>query len=94
MANRNHNWTNREADIKVTNFPYLVSCYSTHSLCKAQGSRKTPKRLKPVLKLLDTMIWRHGKCAYKALRDKVCPTKVCTVMTPSQELTGVIVCLF
>jgi telomerase reverse transcriptase len=23
------------------------------------------------------MIWRHGKCGYKPLRDKVCPSKVC-----------------
>ncbi|KAI6025951.1 hypothetical protein F5J12DRAFT_716154, partial [Pisolithus orientalis] len=40
------------------------------------GRCKTPKRLKDVLLLLDKMIWRHGKCAYKPLRDKVCPSKV------------------
>lgn len=40
------------------------------------GRCKTPKRLKDVLLLLDKMIWRHGKCAYKPLRDKVCPSKI------------------
>ncbi|KIY44167.1 hypothetical protein FISHEDRAFT_52703, partial [Fistulina hepatica ATCC 64428] len=40
------------------------------------GRCKTPKRLKGVLELLEKMIWRHGKCAYLPLRDKVCPSKV------------------
>ncbi|KAG2047676.1 hypothetical protein BDR06DRAFT_896980, partial [Suillus hirtellus] len=40
------------------------------------GTCKTPKRLKEVLVLLDKMIWRHGKCHYKLLRDTVCPSKV------------------
>ncbi|KAG1798207.1 uncharacterized protein HD556DRAFT_1232582, partial [Suillus plorans] len=40
------------------------------------GTCKTPKRLKDVLVLLDKMIWRHGKCHYKLLRDTVCPSKV------------------
>ncbi|KAG2356178.1 hypothetical protein BDR07DRAFT_1301185, partial [Suillus spraguei] len=40
------------------------------------GPCKTPKRLKDVLVLLDKMIWRHGKCPYKLLRDKVCTSKV------------------
>ncbi|KAG2124005.1 hypothetical protein DEU56DRAFT_744922, partial [Suillus clintonianus] len=40
------------------------------------GTCKTPKRLKDVLVLLEKMIWRHGKCGYKLLRDKVCPSKV------------------
>ncbi|KII85187.1 hypothetical protein PLICRDRAFT_116545 [Plicaturopsis crispa FD-325 SS-3] len=43
---------------------------------KTKGSCKTPKRLKDVLGLLDKIIWRHGKCAYKPLRDKTCPSKV------------------
>jgi hypothetical protein len=25
---------------------------------------------------LEKMIWRHGKCGYKPLRDKACPSKV------------------
>jgi len=41
-----------------------------------KGPVKTPKRLKPVLPLLEKMIWRHAKCGYKPLRDKVCPSKV------------------
>ncbi|KAF8440398.1 hypothetical protein L210DRAFT_3400793, partial [Boletus edulis BED1] len=40
------------------------------------GRCKTPKRLKEVLSLVEKMIWRHGKCGYKPLRDKVCPSKV------------------
>ncbi|KZP22725.1 hypothetical protein FIBSPDRAFT_910389 [Athelia psychrophila] len=52
---------------------------------KAKGSVKTPKRLKETLSLLEKLIWRHGKCAYKALRDKSCSSKVCDV-TPALEL--------
>ena len=36
----------------------------------------TPKRVKSALDLLDKMIRRHGRCAYKALRDIACPSKV------------------
>ncbi|KAF8554611.1 hypothetical protein OG21DRAFT_1412295, partial [Imleria badia] len=43
---------------------------------KVLGNCKTPKRLKDVLQLAEKMIWRHGKCGYKPLRDKVCPSKV------------------
>ncbi|KAF7974772.1 hypothetical protein HWV62_11243 [Athelia sp. TMB] len=43
---------------------------------KALGSCKTPKRLKETLSLLEKMVWRHSKCAYKALRDKACPSKI------------------
>ncbi|KIJ66968.1 hypothetical protein HYDPIDRAFT_85706, partial [Hydnomerulius pinastri MD-312] len=42
----------------------------------ALGNCKTPKRLKDTLQLIEKMIWRHGKCGYKPLRDKVCPSKV------------------
>ncbi|KAG2133254.1 uncharacterized protein EDB93DRAFT_887401 [Suillus bovinus] len=42
------------------------------------GTCKTPKRLKDVLVLLEKMIWRHGKCHYKLLRDTVCPSKITT----------------
>ncbi|KAF5382158.1 hypothetical protein D9615_004408 [Tricholomella constricta] len=38
---------------------------------KAKGSCKTPKRLKEILPLLETMLWRHIKCRYKLLRDKL-----------------------
>ncbi|KAA1467623.1 hypothetical protein DENSPDRAFT_769983, partial [Dentipellis sp. KUC8613] len=40
-------------------------------------SFKTPKRLKSTLQLLEKMIWRHGKCHYRALRDMACPSHVC-----------------
>ncbi|KAJ3720782.1 hypothetical protein DFJ43DRAFT_1004797, partial [Lentinula guzmanii] len=44
------------------------------------GPCKTPKRLKAVLPLLDKLIWRHGKCKYRLLRDLACPSRV-----PSQR---------
>ncbi|CCM03069.1 uncharacterized protein FIBRA_05189 [Fibroporia radiculosa] len=43
-----------------------------------KGPCKTPKRLKPVLAMLDQMIWRHGKCGYKALLNIACPSKIRT----------------
>ncbi|KAG6862537.1 hypothetical protein C0995_000085 [Termitomyces sp. Mi166 len=43
---------------------------------KSLGSCKTPKRLKEILLLLESMIWRHKKCGYTPLRDKVCPSKL------------------
>ncbi|KAH7884432.1 hypothetical protein F5I97DRAFT_1811644 [Phlebopus sp. FC_14] len=46
------------------------------------GRCKTPKRLKDILPLLEKMIWRHGKCGYKPLRDKVCPSKVSIACPP------------
>ncbi|KIP07641.1 hypothetical protein PHLGIDRAFT_70705 [Phlebiopsis gigantea 11061_1 CR5-6] len=45
---------------------------------KALGSCKTPKRLHEALDLVEKIIWRHGKCAYKALLQKTCPSKVCS----------------
>ncbi|KAG2738144.1 hypothetical protein P692DRAFT_20759500 [Suillus brevipes Sb2] len=43
------------------------------------GTCKTPKRLKDVVVLLEKMIWRHGKCRYRLLRDETCPSKVSTL---------------
>ncbi|KAJ3893208.1 hypothetical protein GG344DRAFT_43738 [Lentinula edodes] len=40
------------------------------------GPCKTPKRVKAVLPLLEKLIWRHGKCKYRLLRDRSCPSKV------------------
>ncbi|KAJ6513096.1 hypothetical protein C8R45DRAFT_813124, partial [Mycena sanguinolenta] len=40
------------------------------------SSFKTPRRLKEVIPLLEKLLWRHGKCAYKLLRDHACPSKV------------------
>ncbi|KAG0702505.1 hypothetical protein DFH29DRAFT_774015, partial [Suillus ampliporus] len=60
------NFADRELEIGVRmNVPLQVL-----------GTCKTPKRLKDVLVLLEKMIWRHGKCGYKPLRDQVCPSKV------------------
>ncbi|EPQ52884.1 hypothetical protein GLOTRDRAFT_13487, partial [Gloeophyllum trabeum ATCC 11539] len=57
------NFSNRESEIKV--------CLS-HPL---RGCLKTPKRVKPVLNLLEQTIWRHVTCRYKILCDAVCPSK-------------------
>lgn len=43
---------------------------------KLLGRCKTPKRLKDTLPLIDKLLWRHGKCGYKPLRDKICPSKI------------------
>ncbi|KAF8206273.1 hypothetical protein K438DRAFT_1578197 [Mycena galopus ATCC 62051] len=40
------------------------------------GPFKTPRRLKEVIPLLEKLLWRHGKCGYKQLRDHACPSKV------------------
>ncbi|KAG1737329.1 hypothetical protein EDB19DRAFT_1637045, partial [Suillus lakei] len=63
------NFADREREIEVRRG---LECVSLQLL----GPCKTPKRLKDVLVLLETMIWRHGKCGYKLLRDKICPSKV------------------
>ena len=41
------------------------------------ASRKTPKRLKQAVDLLEKTLWHHGKCRYKLLRNLACPSKVC-----------------
>ncbi|KIJ13439.1 hypothetical protein PAXINDRAFT_81133, partial [Paxillus involutus ATCC 200175] len=46
---------------------------------KLLGCCKTPKRLRDILLLTEKMIWRHGKCGYKPLCNKVCPSKVTTL---------------
>ncbi|CAL1716650.1 unnamed protein product [Somion occarium] len=69
--------------------PFTVdrTCFQGHRLpnyfdredqIKAKGSCKTPKRLKPVLPILEKLIWRHGKCGYKPLLNKICPSKLKT----------------
>ncbi|EGN91919.1 hypothetical protein SERLA73DRAFT_17315, partial [Serpula lacrymans var. lacrymans S7.3] len=42
---------------------------------KRLGKCKTPKRLREVMRLLDKVLWRHGKCGYSRLRDLACPSK-------------------
>lgn len=53
-----------------------LRCADAEGWRQSRGKCKTPKRLRETLALLDKMLWRHGKCAYKALRDKACPSKV------------------
>ena len=67
-------YSDREVEIKVHRFSAYLCMLSDPSQTK--GSCKTPKRLKDTLHLLETMIWRHGKCGYKPLRDIACPSKV------------------
>ncbi|KAJ6531932.1 hypothetical protein B0H19DRAFT_965917, partial [Mycena capillaripes] len=43
---------------------------------------KTPKRLRDVIPMLEKLIWRHGKCGYKPLRDHACPSKVSPFVVP------------
>lgn len=71
-------WMNREEEIKVGRC-YVVVTSKLDSQSKAQGARKTPKRLRQVLPLLEKLIWHHGKCAYKPLIQKLCPSKVRSV---------------
>ncbi|KAF5367406.1 hypothetical protein D9758_003636 [Tetrapyrgos nigripes] len=40
------------------------------------GVCKTPKRLRETLPLLEKLLWKHGKCKYKLLRDRACPSKL------------------
>ncbi|KAJ8591700.1 hypothetical protein M405DRAFT_734626 [Rhizopogon salebrosus TDB-379] len=61
-------FTDREREIEVR------ECIASYG--GLLGKCKTPKRLRDVLVLLEKMIWRHGKCGYLPLRNKVCPSKV------------------
>ncbi|EMD33992.1 hypothetical protein CERSUDRAFT_26993, partial [Gelatoporia subvermispora B] len=60
-------YSDRESEIKVHN----ISSNRLSIIC----SCKTPKRLRPVLPILDKLISMHGKCHYKALLDTACPSK-------------------
>ncbi|GJE88721.1 telomerase reverse transcriptase [Phanerochaete sordida] len=55
---------------------YNVSDADREAQIKALGPCKTPKRLKDAVVLVERTIWRHSKCGYKALLDKMCPTKL------------------
>ncbi|KAJ7126861.1 hypothetical protein C8R44DRAFT_616666, partial [Mycena epipterygia] len=48
-----------------------------------KGAFKTPKRLRDVIPMLEKLIWRHGKCRYKPLRDHACPSKVIPFCSPA-----------
>jgi telomerase reverse transcriptase len=64
----------REAQIKV-DIGVLFEFLFTFEM-KARGNCKTPKRLKTALELLDQLLWRHSKCGYKPLLQRLCPSKV------------------
>ncbi|RDB25955.1 Telomerase reverse transcriptase [Hypsizygus marmoreus] len=77
-------------DLNSKKHAFILPDYADRELeIKTKGSCKTPKRLKGVLPLLEAMIWRHGKCGYKPLRDKVCPTKLKS--TGSKDLDTTII---
>lgn len=46
-----------------------------------KGPTCTPKRLQAVLPLLRDMAFRHRELEYQALRNKICPSTVCGIMT-------------
>ncbi|EIM91099.1 uncharacterized protein STEHIDRAFT_48583 [Stereum hirsutum FP-91666 SS1] len=54
--------------------------------CYRKWSCKTPTRVKPVLALLEKMIWMNGKCNPKALRDLACPSKVPLTSRPRYQV--------
>ncbi|KAG5342247.1 hypothetical protein C0989_004091 [Termitomyces sp. Mn162] len=61
---------------------------------KSLGPCKTPKRLKEILTLLESMIWRHKKCGYVPLRDKVCPSKLQSTTESKQlDLSVILECV-
>jgi hypothetical protein len=71
------NLADRESEIEARS----VKVHGNHDQMIACTSQffeacETPKRLKDTLVLLEKMIWRHGKCGYKLLRDIACPSKV------------------
>ncbi|KAF8589791.1 hypothetical protein K439DRAFT_1331467 [Ramaria rubella] len=43
---------------------------------KMRGNVKTPKRLKPVLSIIEQLIKKHWICNYRGIRSMVCPSKV------------------
>ncbi|KAG5221222.1 telomerase reverse transcriptase [Salix suchowensis] len=67
-------YADREQEIQVPNLPFDSLIHLPIHL-QSQGACKTPKRLKESLKILQRMVWKHGKCGYKPLRDKFCPSK-------------------
>ncbi|KAJ7170830.1 hypothetical protein C8R43DRAFT_68505 [Mycena crocata] len=56
-----------------------------------KGSFKTPKRLKEVIPMLEKLLWRHGKCGYKPLRDHACPSKVKALRREDMDNSGILV---
>jgi telomerase reverse transcriptase len=75
-------FSDREDEIKVCPFHRRGTSFGAlrrHYL-QARGPCKTPKRVKESLLLLEKMIWKHAKCAYKPLRDRVCPSKVSNLL--------------
>ncbi|KAJ7030377.1 hypothetical protein C8F04DRAFT_961521 [Mycena alexandri] len=70
--------TPKYASLKIPNFNDRENEIKVFFLCSVQriGTCKTPKRLKEVIPMLEKLLWRHGKCGYKPLRDHACPSKV------------------
>ncbi|KAJ7744318.1 hypothetical protein B0H14DRAFT_463334 [Mycena olivaceomarginata] len=48
------------------------------------------ERLKEVIPLLEKLLWRHGKCGYKPLRDYACPSKVKALQREDVDSSGIL----
>lgn len=73
-----HNFLDRELDLDVRNLTSKGCCLDDW-LAKSSQSRgpiKTPKRLKNVIEIVEQIYHRHTRCGYRALLNKVCPSKV------------------
>jgi len=72
-------YIDREDEIEVRTqklsplLSYQKNCQRAKILSK---NGNTPKRLKNIVPIIDKMVWRHLKCPYKLLFDKLCPSKV------------------
>ncbi|THV07327.1 hypothetical protein K435DRAFT_605904, partial [Dendrothele bispora CBS 962.96] len=54
----------------------LPEFFDREAEIQGKGASKTPKRLKESIPLLEKLLWRHGKCKYKLICDRVCPSKL------------------
>jgi hypothetical protein len=81
----------RSRRVSCIAFSFGLSFYLYSVIKKARGPCKTPKSLKNVLPMLDKLLWYHGKCTYKLLRNKVCPSKerVTALLTAMATLASV-----
>ncbi|KAF5359331.1 hypothetical protein D9756_003256 [Leucocoprinus leucothites] len=50
---------------------------------KLTQNMSTPKRLKDIVPLADKMLWKHLKCPYKLLLNKLCPSKIGNDLNPN-----------
>ncbi|KAJ7773424.1 hypothetical protein B0H16DRAFT_149066 [Mycena metata] len=75
--------TPKYASLKIPNFNDRED--------EIKGTCKTPKRLREVIPMLEKLLWRHGKCGYKPLRDHACPSKVKALRREDIDSSGILV---